>query len=239
MSENTKPRGMILVSHPIKTYDEMPRIKDKNQIKKRLSDQAYEQLRDALIKLEFEPMEPLNERSLSAKMGMGLAPIREALRRLEQERLVTIYPRRGIFAAEINITDQQSIKEIRYELEGLAASLAATRGTQQECLELMEIAKELLLATESEDKLRGDAAFRRQIYAMARNNFLQPVLEMHHNLAMRLWYFCRRQKTRATIGTMDYRPIATAIMKGDADKARRLLSGVVAEHSDILKSLLM
>jgi len=220
-------------------HDEMTRTKDKNQKKQRLSDQAYEQLRDALIRLEFEPMEPLNERTLSANMGMGLAPIREALRRLEHERLVTIYPRRGIFAAEINITDQQSIKEIRYELEGLAAYLAATRGTQQECQELMDIAEVLLQATESEDKLRGDAAFRRQVYMMARNSFLQPVLEMHHNLAMRLWYYCRRQKTRATIGAMDYRPIAQAIKDGDADKARQLLSGVVAEHSDILKSLLM
>lgn len=217
----------------------MTHTKEKNQRRQRLSDKAYEQLRDALIKLEFEPMEPLNERELSAEMKIGLAPIREALRRLEHERLVTIYPRRGIFAAEINITDQQSIKEVRYELEGLAAFLAATRGTPEECIDLINIAEELVLATESDDKLRGDAMFRRQIYSMARNSFLQPILEMHHNLAMRLWYYCRRQKTRATIGPMDYRPIANAIKSGDSDKARRLLSGVVAEHSDVLKSLLM
>ena len=207
--------------------------------KQRLSDKAYQRLRDGLIKLEFEPMEPLNERALSQRLDMGLAPIREALRRLEQERLVTIYPRRGVFAAEIIITDQQSIKEIRYELEGLAASLAATRGTREECQELMAIAERLVQATESVDKLRGDADFRRHVYAMARNSFLQPVLEMHHNLAMRLWYFCRRQKTRADIGPMDYRPIAQAITDGKADLARQLLSDVVAEHSDLLRSMLV
>lgn len=205
----------------------------------RLSDKAYRRLRDGLITLEFEPMEPLNERALSQRLDVGLAPIREALRRLEQERLVTIYPRRGIFAAEIVITDQQSIKEVRFELEGLAAALAAVRGTREEADALMQIAEDLLLERESPRKINGDARFRRHVYAMARNSFLQPVLEMHHNLAMRLWYFCRRQKSRVDIGPIDYRPIAQAIADGDSERARFLLSKVVADHSDLLRAMLV
>lgn len=212
---------------------------DNNADKERLSDQAYRRLRDGLIKLEFEPMEPLNERALSARLDMGLAPIREALRRLEHERLVTIYPRRGVFAAEIIITDLQTIKEVRFELEGLAAALAAVRGTPEECVTLREIADELVLSTTSEDKLKGDAKFRRHVYAMARNSFLQPVLEMHHNLTMRLWYFYRRQKSRADIGPLDYRHIVQAITDGDADKARDRLSQVVTDHSEQLRSMLI
>lgn len=205
----------------------------------RLSDKAYRRLRDGLITLEFEPMEPLNERALSQRLNVGLAPIREALRRLEHERLVTIYPRRGIFAAEIVITDQQAIKEVRFELEGLAAALAAVRGTKEEAEALMRIADNLLLERESPRKIGGDAEFRRHVYAMARNSFLQPVLEMHHNLAMRLWYFCRRQKSRVDIGPIDYRPIAQAIADGDAERARFLLSKVVADHSDLLRAMLV
>lgn len=205
----------------------------------RLSDKAYRRLRDGLITLEFEPMEALNERALSQRLNVGLAPIREALRRLEQERLVTIYPRRGIFAAEIVITDQQSIKEVRFELEGLAAALAAVRGTKEEAETLLQIAENLLLERESPAKIDGDAQFRRHVYSMARNSFLQPVLEMHHNLAMRLWYFCRRQKSRADIGPIDYRPIAQAIANGDSERARFLLSKVVADHSDLLRAMLI
>jgi len=204
----------------------------------RLSDKAYRRLRDGLITLEFEPSQPLNERALSQRLNMGLAPIREALRRLEQERLVTIYPRRGIFAAEIVITDQQSIKEVRYELEGLAAALAAARGTLEESETLMAIAEALVLETESPNRIRGDARFRRHIYAMARNSFLLPVLEMHHNLAMRLWYFCRRQTSRPVLGPMDYRPVATAIAQRDSEAARALQSKIIAEHSDILREML-
>lgn len=204
----------------------------------RLSDQAYIRLRDALVTLEFEPMQPLNERVLSEQLDMGLAPIREALRRLEHERLVTIYPRRGIFASEIVITDQQSIKEVRFELEGLAAGLAAERATREESDALMHIAEQLVLETTSPAKIKGDADFRMLVYSMARNSFLQPILETHLNLARRLWYFCRRQKSRTAIGPIDHRPIAKAIAAGDALEARRLLSKAVADHSDMLRDML-
>ncbi len=205
----------------------------------RLSDKAYRRLRDGIITLEFEPMAPLNERTLSEQLNMGRAPIREALRRLEHERLVSIYPRVGVFAAEIVITDQQSIKEIRFELEGLAAALASTRGTPEEGAVLTQLADDLVILNESSDKIMGDAKFRRHIYAMTRNSFLQDILETHHNLSMRLWYFCRRQRSRANIGPLDYRPIAQAIADGDADTARRLLSAVVAEHSALLHAMLV
>lgn len=207
--------------------------------KERLSDQAYRRLRDGLITLEFEPMAPLNERALSEQLNVGRAPIREALRRLEHERLVTIYPRRGVFAAEIVITDQQSVKEIRYELEGLAAALASTRGSREEGLELIQIADELVLMKDSPDKIKGDAKFRRHVYSMTRNSYLRDILETHHNLAMRLWYFCRRQKSRADIGPLDFRPIAHAIANGEGEQARRLLRQVVSDHSDLLRSMLM
>jgi DNA-binding GntR family transcriptional regulator len=204
----------------------------------RLSDIVYNRLRDGLIKLEFEPMEPLIERALSQRLEVGLAPIREALRRLERERLVTIYPRRGIFASEIVITDQQAIKEVRFEIEGLAAALAAARGTKEEGETLMALAEALVLETESSDKISGDAQFHRHIYVMARNSFLLPILEMHFNLSLRLWYFCRRHASRVAISAIDHRPIAKAILDGDSEAARTLLSEHVAAHSDLLRKML-
>ncbi len=204
----------------------------------RLSDKAYKRLRDGLIKLEFEPMEPLNERALSQRLDVGLAPIREALRRLERERLVTIYPRRGIFASEIVITDQLAIKEIRFEIEGLAGALAATRATREEGEALVAIADALFRETESVEKIGGDARFHRLVYAMARNSFLLPILEMHFNLSLRLWYFCRRRSSRVDIGPLDHREVARAIAAGDAHAARTLLSEHVAYHSDLLREML-
>ncbi|HMO28907.1 GntR family transcriptional regulator [Enterovirga sp.] len=205
----------------------------------RLSDKAYRKLRDGLIRLEFEPMEPLNERALSQRLGVGIAPIREALRRLERERLVTIYPRRGIFASEIVITDQQAIREVRYEMEGLAGALAAVRGTKEEAEELVALADALYQERVIVDKMSGDARFHRQIYAMARNSFLLPILEMHFNLSLRLWHFCRRQANRRELGPLDQRPVARAIADRDPQAARALLGEHVTQHSDLLREMLL
>ncbi|MFT4193701.1 GntR family transcriptional regulator [Ottowia sp.] len=203
-----------------------------------MSDLVYRRLRDSLVTLEYLPKTPLNERNLSAELNVGLAPIREALRRLERERLVVIYPRQGIFAAEIAITDQQLIKEIRLEIEGLAAELAALRASDDERQALVKLADAVVLVTNSGEKINGDAKVHRAIYQMARNSFLEPILAMHFNLSLRLWHFCRRMVRRPDMGPIDHRPLARAIAAGDAALARRLLSEHVAHDSDALRDIL-
>src|SRR5918999_992313 len=106
----------------------------------RLVDQAYTRLRDDLIALRIEPGEPLDEKRLSARLGVGLTPVRDAIKRLTLERLVTTYPRRGTFASEISVSDELWLTEVREDLEGLAAALAAARATPSEREELAELA---------------------------------------------------------------------------------------------------
>ena len=68
--------------------------------------------------LDIRPGSPINEDQLSASLGMGRTPIREALKRLAHERLVVAYPRRGTFATDVNITDLAHISEVRQHLAG-------------------------------------------------------------------------------------------------------------------------
>ena len=68
-----------------------------------LSDQAYAQLRDKIVHLEFAPGDVLREDSLREDLGIGRTPIREALQRLEREHFVTVVPRQGIFVTGIGI----------------------------------------------------------------------------------------------------------------------------------------
>src|SRR5262249_58695684 len=69
------------------------------------AEQAYEIIRDRLVMLEIRPGSPINDDQLGRELGLGRTPVREALKHLERERLVVVYPRRGTFATEINITD--------------------------------------------------------------------------------------------------------------------------------------
>src|SRR3989304_7611670 len=89
-----------------------------------LSQKAYLQLRRKIITIDLPPGAILDEAILQADLGLGRTPIREALQRLAWEKLVTIIPRRGIFVADIALTDLQRLFEMRTSLEALAGRQA-------------------------------------------------------------------------------------------------------------------
>src|SRR3954462_5489889 len=94
-----------------------------------LADRAYAALRDRIVQLRIAPGAPINEDALGRELAMGRTPGRGAIKRLALENLVTVFPRRGTFASEINITDLAHISDVRQQLEGHAAFRAAERLT--------------------------------------------------------------------------------------------------------------
>ncbi|MEA2428956.1 MAG: hypothetical protein QOF37_2584, partial [Thermoleophilaceae bacterium] len=97
-----------------------------------MADRAYSELRDRIISLGIAPGAPINEDALGVELDMGRTPVREAIKRLALENLVTVFPRRGTFASEINITDLAAISDVRVQLEGHAARRAAERLTPEQ-----------------------------------------------------------------------------------------------------------
>ncbi|HEY6646231.1 MAG TPA: GntR family transcriptional regulator, partial [Mycobacterium sp.] len=90
------------------------------------ADLAYQIIRERLIMLDIRPSEPINDEGLARQLGFGRTPVREALKRLERDRLVIAYPRRGTFATTVDITDLAHIQEIRRQLEPVVAARAAS-----------------------------------------------------------------------------------------------------------------
>ena len=93
-------------------------------------DQAYRRIRDAIVAVSLQPGAPLDEKALSASLGLGLTPIRDALKRLTLEKLAVTYPRRGTFVSRINIADEARLTEIRVELEGKGHSTVTAHRSQ-------------------------------------------------------------------------------------------------------------
>ena len=189
----------------------------------RLSDVAYEQLRDLIVRLEIPPGAPIVEDQVSQKLGVGLTPIRDALKRLTFERLVTIYPRRGTFASDINIADDQWLAEIRGELEGLAAALAAERATEQQRKKLLDLASQMQSVPSSAEFTELDSVFHRTIYAASHNPVLEGALGQYFNLALRIWNFGVKNFARESIIEDDFVVMATAISNSDAEAARNAM----------------
>ena len=92
-----------------------------------LSDRAYYAIRELIVTLELAPGSVVNERDLMERLGVGRTPVREALRDLARERLVDVFPRRGMFVSGVDVGDIAGLSEVRLELEGKAARLAAER----------------------------------------------------------------------------------------------------------------
>jgi DNA-binding GntR family transcriptional regulator len=92
-----------------------------------VAERAYVELRDRIVTLRLAPGTTLREDELMREMAIGRTPLREAVKRLALENLVAVQPRRGTFVTDVEAADIMNITEVRAELEGYAAELAAMR----------------------------------------------------------------------------------------------------------------
>src|SRR3954449_13096121 len=133
-----------------------------------LADRAYVAIRDRLIMLDIRPGDPIDDDQLAKDLGVGRTPVREALKRLEVDRLVVSYSRRGTFATGMDISDLAHISEIRAQLEPLAAPRAAERSARSVPTELDELAEHIdqldVARVDPDELMRWDLAVHRAIY---------------------------------------------------------------------------
>jgi DNA-binding GntR family transcriptional regulator len=198
-----------------------------------LADRAYVELRDQIVTLTIPPGAPINEESLGRELGLGRTPLREAIKRLALENLVAVYPRRGTFVTEINITDLAHISDVRVQLEGHAAYRAAQRLTAAQREELDALVAEIEQPRSDADALMGlDARIHRFVYRCAANPYLRNTLEHYLNLSLRIWYLVLGRLPHLFERVHEHTELLHAIRAGDADGAR----AIAAEHVAIFES---
>jgi len=187
-----------------------------------LSDQAYLAIRDLIVTLELAPGAIVSEADLMNRLAMGRTPVREALRALARERLIDVYPRRGMFVAGVDARDLASLSEARAVLEPAAAKLAARRLTESDKATLDELLAELdaLGSTPDErDLITLDRRLHRFVYATARNPFLESTLDEQYTHALRIWFMALDRLPHLDDAVKEHRDILEAIRRGDADQA--------------------
>ena len=192
-----------------------------------LADRAYLAIRDQLIMLDIQPGEPIDDDQLAKTLGVGRTPVREALKRLEGDRLVVSYPRRGTFATGMDIADLAYISEIRLQLEPLAARRAAERAPRTTRAELDELALRVeavdIVRADRTQVMRWDLSVHRAIYRAANNPHLEDVLIRYDNLATRIHcMFLERLSTLDMQVVAEHVTLLRAIAAGEADRAEDL-----------------
>jgi DNA-binding GntR family transcriptional regulator len=190
------------------------------------SELAYRQIRAMIIELELPPAALIDEGVLVAALGLGHTPVREALRRLAQDNLVVILPRRGTLVADLNWSDLQKIFELRLELETYACRLAAERATPDQiaAMEALFVERaELIAAGDNRELIAIDHTAHQQIAQAAHNEFLEETLERLYNHVLRLWNVSLHKVGHLREALDEHRAIVAAIQAGDGERAASLM----------------
>jgi DNA-binding GntR family transcriptional regulator len=194
-----------------------------------LADRAYVELRDRIVTLRIPPGAPIEEDLVGRELEMGRTPVREAIKRLALENLVTVFPRRGTFASDINITDLAHISDVRAQLEGHAAYRAAERISAAQRAELDELLARLGRSRGSDDVealIALDARVHRFIYRCAANPYMEETLGRYFNLSLRIWHLVIDRLPHLFARVHEHDDLLRAIAAGEAERAR----DVLAEH---------
>ncbi|MBI1753742.1 MAG: GntR family transcriptional regulator [Acidobacteria bacterium] len=188
-----------------------------------LAEQAYQQLEEMIVTLELAPGSVLSEASLSALMGIGRTPIREALKRLEIQRLVASVPRRGLLVREMNVAEHFALLEVMRPLDRLLATKAARWATDEQRAALREAAKGMLGAAKKGDKhsyLLCDQACDQIVTAAAHNPFAVDALSPLYSHCRRIWCSYSRPAD-LLLSAEKHARLMEAVASGDEEAAGR------------------
>lgn len=192
-----------------------------------MAERAYLELRDRIVSLRIPPGALVREEELMDDLEMSRTPIREALLRLAQEKLVVVIPRRGTFVTEVQIGDVGRIYEFRRELEVVSAGWAAERRSDSDLAEIDETIAELgdlnavpASEVDARSQIITDQRAHNLVYRLSGNPLIQDTLSSYYFLAARIWFLASGRVTMED-PFKDLVELLEAVKAQDAEAARR------------------
>lgn len=187
-----------------------------------LGQKVFQIIREDILSGKYKKEEELKEKTIGEELGVSRTPVREALRQLELEGLVTIIPNKGAYVVGFSLQDIQDIYEIRSVLEGLCARRAAVRATSEQIEELEEI----LYLTEfhvkkghMEQMVELDSKFHEILYEAGSSKVLEHALRDYHHYLERVRKVSLASPKRAAQSNEEHRRILEAIKERKEKKA--------------------
>jgi len=189
-----------------------------------LRERIVARLRDAIVAGDLSPKTRLMEPELAKRLSVSRTPLREAIRQLEAEGLLTTVPRVGTFVSEVTPRDIEDTYAIRAVLEGLAARQAAENPDSAKAPALRAILAELAQKT-SDYRVYHEASgrFHDVIFAFSQNQRLQAMYHALTHQVARLRTLSLAMAQRPVVSLREHRRIASAILRGKGPEAERLM----------------
>jgi len=206
-----------------------------------LSERVAERLWADILSGVYGPGQRLTEEMLSERLGVSRGPVREALRMLETDRVVTLKPRRGAYVRSLSSEEFLGIAQVRASLLGLAAKLFAERATDGEIAELVRQALRMTdLAETAAPEEYTQITYRLSLDMVkgSRNPELISILRALSNRTLRYTYLGLLSKGQRCESARNWRILSQAIERREADRAEALLRGTIERAGEsILRQL--
>ncbi len=204
-----------------------------------LSDALFRAIRDRIVLGEYPPGQILSEKELCHEFSVSRTPFREAIRKLEELKLVKVVPRFGSYVAEIDIHEVKSAYEVRRPLEILAARLAAQRRTSLQIKEMGALvidAEALLDNPDSDLRSNLDRRYHQIIREASRNPVLVETLNNLHLICSRIWNSLQKDSFPAAEVIDGLTVSLNALIQQDEDTLARMMDLHMQETHESLKN---
>jgi DNA-binding GntR family transcriptional regulator len=195
---------------------------------------AYQKIKEFIVTLKLAPGEQVDEERLARILSIGRTPIREALFRLNAEKLVEVLPGRGFFVREITLSSLKDLFETMLILERSAAALAAKRIRSDRLEHLQKLNNDLRRAWQAKNFLKVtllNSQFHRTIYNATENIFLFSYLDNLQNQSQRLAFMCFSKdipgydlESHAQLAINDHQALIELFRQGDDLEAVKVIS---------------
>lgn len=203
-----------------------------------LADQVFERMETDILSGKYQRGEILTESKLSAELGVSRTPIREALRRLEQEHIIE-ETGKGSLVLGITERDLEDIFLIRKNIECIAAAFAAERRSEEQLeslRETLELQEFYLEKHDAEQIKQMDNRFHYMIYQLCGSTAFYDTLVPLHKKIQKYRRISVESGSRATQSVKEHRSIFEAIAAGDsATASKATLEHIENAHTHIKK----
>ncbi len=187
---------------------------------------AYAEIKRRILDGELCPGAQMLETEVADLLGMSRTPVREALIRLSEDRLVEVRPRHGMTVRSVSPHDMREIYEVLTSLETTAAGLAAARGLPEEELAALENAVAEMEAALERDDLRGWAAADEKFHDLlvegSGNARLNQIVDTLKGQSHRVRMMTLHLRPKPVASNEDHRAVVEAIRRRDPEAAARL-----------------
>ncbi|MCL1994513.1 MAG: GntR family transcriptional regulator [Spirochaetes bacterium] len=187
-----------------------------------IRDVVYQKIRKAILRGDLLPGERLMEEALARTMGISRTPVREALRKLEVEKMVLHNPHKGVVISEVSIDEGEDLYNIRTLVDSVIARRAAQNATPASIDELLRILERSENAEDQDAASEAIDEFNEKLSQIANCPVIADLSRQIRETLSRMILSTYLKPTRRQDAQREHRQIVAAIAAGDADLAQEL-----------------